>query len=428
LQISAKVGESQLKVSSQNEQKWVNFCSTNSERGGVVKRITARPETAHQAALLRLLRDRAWSRAELGDVVDLSRSKLNLEIDRLIELNLAEQAGLAASRGGRRSGMVRLAGSLRFAGIDIGATSIDVAVTDGELKILGHVSEPCDVRDGPATVLNQAMEMVGKLRDQGYFTQLHGAGIGVPGPVSFREGMPVAPPLMPGWDRYPVRETVGQELNCPAAVDNDVNIMALGELHAGLAKQVDDFLFVKIGTGIGCGIVVDGKIYRGVSGSAGDIGHIRVDDQGPTCACGNVGCLEAYFGGAALAREATAIAGRSPYLGERLRLTGTLTGEDVAAAAEMGDAEAVRLIRDGGRRVGTVLAGLVSFFNPGLVIIAGGVAKLGHVLLAEIRSVVYRRSLPLATGNLPIVLSELGADAGVIGAARLSSDHVFSAP
>ncbi|MET8337163.1 ROK family protein [Streptosporangium canum] len=393
-----------------------------------MKRVTARPENPHQATLLRLLRERARSRAELGDVAELSRSRLNLELDRLVELRLVEQAGLAASRGGRRSGMVRLAATMRFAGIDVGATSVDVAVTDGGLEVLGRASEPCDVRDGPVAVLDRAVEMLAKLRGQGLFTQLHGVGIGVPGPVSFREGMPVAPPIMPGWDRYPVRETLGQELGCPVVVDNDVNIMALGELHAGLAKQVDDFLFVKIGTGIGCGIVVDGKIYRGVSGSAGDIGHIRVDDAGPICACGNAGCLEAYFGGAALAREATAVAERSPYLGERLRRTGALTGEDVAAAAELGDAEAVRLIRDGGHRVGLVLAGLVSFFNPGLVIVAGGVARLGHLLLAEIRSVVYRRSLPLATGNLPIVLSELGDSAGVIGAARLCSDHVFSAP
>lgn len=393
-----------------------------------MKRVTARPENPHQATLLRLLRERARSRAELGDVAELSRSRLNLELDRLVELRLVEQAGLAASRGGRRSGMVRLAATMRFAGVDVGATSVDVAVTDGGLEVLGRASEPCDVRDGPVAVLDRATEMLAKLRGQGLFTQLHGAGIGVPGPVSFREGMPVAPPIMPGWDRYPVRETLGQELGCPVVVDNDVNIMALGELHAGLAKQVDDFLFVKIGTGIGCGIVVDGKIYRGVSGSAGDIGHIRVDDTGPICACGNAGCLEAYFGGAALAREATAVAERSPYLSERLRRTGALTGEDVAAAAELGDAEAVRLIRDGGHRVGLVLAGLVSFFNPGLVIVAGGVARLGHLLLAEIRSVVYRRSLPLATGNLPIVLSELGDSAGVIGAARLCSDHVFSAP
>ncbi|MEV7965011.1 ROK family transcriptional regulator [Sphaerisporangium sp. NPDC088356] len=390
--------------------------------------MPVRPDNVHQATLLRLLRDGGRSRAELGDVVELSRSKLNLELDRLIEMGLVEQAGLAASRGGRRSGMVRLSPHLRFVGIDIGATSVDVAVTNGELEVLGHVSEPCDVRIGPAAVLDRAMELLGKLREQGLFTQLHGVGIGVPGPVSFREGVPVAPPIMPGWDRYPVKEAISQELGCPAMVDNDVNLMALGELHAGLAKQVDDFLLIKIGTGIGCGIVVDGKIYRGVSGSAGDIGHIRVDDQGPTCTCGNTGCLEAYFGGAALAREAVRIAPRSSYLSERLASVGRLSAEDVAAAATLGDPAAIQLIRDGGRQAGQVLASLVSFFNPGLVIIAGGVARLGHVLLAEIRSVVYRRSLPLATGNLPIVLSELGDTAGVIGGARLISDHVFSAP
>jgi glucokinase-like ROK family protein len=394
-----------------------------------VKRATTRPENVHQGVLLRLLRDGGRSRAELGDVVALSRSKLNVELDRLIELGLAEPDGLAASRGGRRSGQVRLSRQTRFAGIDVGATSIDVAVTDGELEILGHVSESCDIRQGPAVVLDRAMELLGKLREEGHFTQLHGAGIGVPGPVSFAEGVPVAPPIMPGWDRYPIRETLGQELSCPVMVDNDVNIMALGELHAGLARNVEDFLLVKIGTGIGCGIVVDSKIYRGVSGSAGDIGHIQVDDMGPVCACGNSGCLEACFGGAALARAATALAraGGSSYLAERLALTGVLTGEDVATAAGQGDVAAIQLIRDGGRRVGQVLASLVSFFNPGLIIIAGGVARLGHVLLAEIRSVVYRRSLPLATGNMPIVLSELGDTAGVVGATRLISDHVYSA-
>ncbi len=388
-----------------------------------------RPENAHQAVLLRLLREGGRSRAELGDMVDLSRSKLNVELDRLIELGLVEPDGLAESRGGRRSGKVRLSRQTRFAGIDIGATSVDVAVTDGELNVLGHLSEPCDIREGPAVVLDRAVTLLGKLREQGLYTQLHGVGIGLPGPVSFPEGVPVVPPIMPGWDRYPVREAVSEELGCPALVDNDVNIMALGELHAGLARQVGDFLLVKIGTGVGCGIVVDGKIYRGVSGSAGDIGHIRVDDDGPICACGNSGCLEAYFGGAALAREATAVArsGRSPYLAERLAAAGELTAQDVAVAAAQGDAASIQIIRDGGRRVGQVLASLVSFFNPGLVIIAGGVARLGHVLLAEIRSVVYRRSLPLATGNLPIVLSELGDIAGIVGATRLISDHVYSA-
>ena len=377
-----------------------------------------RPDNVQQARILRVLRDDGpRSRAELGDVVELSRSRLAVELERLESLGLVETAGLAASRGGRRSSIVQIARQTRFLGIDIGATSIDIAVTDGELRVLSHLAEPIDIRQGPERVL---------LDEENCRPE---AAAGVPGPVSFREGVPVSPPIMPGWNLFPVRETFGAELGCPMLVDNDVNIMALGERHAGIAKSVDDFLFVKIGTGIGCGIVVGGEIYRGVSGSAGDIGHIRVDDDGPICMCGNTGCLEAFFGGAALARDALAAARaeRSEELAQRLGRTGTLTAVDVAAAATAGDPIAVGMIRDGGRRVGQVLAGLVSFFNPGLIVIGGGVAGIGHVLLAEIRGVVYSRSLPLATGNMPIVLSELGGEAGVVGAARLISDHVFSA-
>ncbi|WP_378730071.1 ROK family protein [Nocardia brasiliensis] len=391
-------------------------------------RIAARPENAHQARLLRLLRDRGpQSRSELAQPMELSRSKLAAELDRLATLGLVEAGGLAASSGGRRSAIAMLASGLRFAAIDIGATSIDVAVTDGELRVLGQLSEPCDIRQGPAAVLERALDLLGKLRtDQHMAGRLHGAGVGVPGPVSFREGMPVAPPIMPGWHRFPVREVIAQELGCPVLVDNDVNILALGEMHAGSAHAVADFLLVKAGTGIGCGIVVDGGIYRGASGSAGDIGHLRLTDDGPICACGNSGCLEAYAGGAALAREATARAGRSPFLADRLATVGTLTATDLADAAAAGDPVAVTMIREAGTHLGTALAGLVSFFNPGLVVIAGGLTGFGHPLLAEIRSVVYRRSLPLATGNLPIVLSELAELGGVIGAARLISDHVFS--
>jgi len=186
-------------------------------------------------------------------------------------------------------------------------------------------------------------------------------------------------------------------------------------------------LFVKIGTGIGCGILLGGSVYRGMSGSAGDIGHIQVDEDGVSCACGNNGCLETYFGGAALARMATdaALAGMSPWLAECLGADGRLTAVDVGTAAAAGDPVAMEMTRAGGRRLGQVLAGLVSFLNPGLVVLGGGVAGLGHVLLAEVRSVVYRQSLPLATGNLPIVLSELGDLAGVVGAAQLVSEAVL---
>jgi len=378
--------------------------------------------------LLRLLRDEGpISRAELGDRLDLTRPRLLAEVERLVAAGYIAEAGMAASRGGRRSTLVELQPRLRFAAVDLGASSIDVEVTNGRLEPVAAYRESADIRSGPKVILHRVNELLAKARTDGAFDRLDAVGIGVPGPVSFRDGVPVSPPIMPGWDRYPVRELLAREHGCPAVVDNDVNIMAIGERHGGVAHSVDDFLFVKIGTGIGCGIHLGGGVYRGVDGCAGDIGHIQVDAHGPMCSCGNAGCLEALFSGAALARDAGAAArsGESPALAERFAVNGEIGARDVADGAAEGDVTCIRLIRDGGRRVGATLATLVSFANPSMIVIGGGLAQLGHILLAEIRSVVYRRSLPLATGNLPVVLSELGARAGVSGAAVLASDTAF---
>ncbi|WP_326552485.1 ROK family transcriptional regulator [Micromonospora sp. NBC_01813] len=387
------------------------------------------PENAHQAQILRLLRDGPRSRAELGDAVGLSRSKVATELDRLLARGLVETAGPAASRGGRPSSIIRIAAATRFLSVDIGVNTLDVALTDGELQVVARRTQRTELRQGPTAVIAQALELVTKLAADSGTARFTGAGIGLPGPVSFHEGVPVSPPFMPGWHRFPVREMFSTELGCPVLVDNDVNIMALGEKHAGIARSFEDFLFIKIGVGIGAGIVVAGDVYRGANGCAGDIGHTAVDENGPQCLCGNVGCLEAYFGGAALTRDAVAAAraGRSDQLADQLARIGTLTALDVTQAAVNGDPVAIGMVRDGGRRVGQVLARLVSFFNPGMVVIGGGLSGMGHALLAEIRGVVYRSSLPLATGDMPIVLSELGDQAGLIGATRMASDHVFTA-
>jgi glucokinase-like ROK family protein len=392
--------------------------------------LAGRAENAMQARILAQLRDGGpLSKAQLADRLQVSRTTVAAEVARLAEVGLAQDAGPAASRGGRRSTLVDLSQDIRFVGISIGATGMSVGVTDGRLAVLATRTRACDIRQGPEPVLAVALELVREVLDEVGVDKPMGAGVGVPGPVDFNRGVSVSPPIMPGWDGYPVRDAVSRELGCPVVLDNDVNVLAVGEQHAGVAKGAQDFLFVKIGTGIGCGIVIDGELYRGMNGCAGDIGHIRVEDFGPTCACGNTGCLEAFSGGAALARDATAAArsGRSPVLAALLAEKGELTAADVGLAVAQGDAQAVQLIRDSGRHIGQVLAGLVSFFNPGLIVIGGRVTGLGHALLAEIRGVTYRRSLPLATGNLPIVLSELADEGGVIGAARLISGTVYAA-
>jgi glucokinase-like ROK family protein len=407
----------------------MELCGDACEDAPVRHSLAGRAESPVQARLLAHLRDEGpLSKAQLADALQVSRTTVGAEVGRLAELGLAVDAGPAASRGGRRSTLVDLSPDIRFAGIAIGATGVSVGVTDGRLTTLAVRYRECDIRQGPEKVLALALETTRKLMAETNVDSLSGAGVGVPGPVDFHRGVSVSPPIMPGWDGYPVRDAVSRDLGCPVVLDNDVNVLAVGEQHAGVAKAAQDFLFVKIGTGIGCGIVVGGELYRGVDGCAGDIGHIRVDDFGPTCACGNTGCLEAFAGGAALARDATAAArsGRSAVLASILADTGELSAADVGSAVTQGDPVAVQLIRDSGRRVGQVLASLVSFFNPGLIVIGGGVTAVGHSLLAEIRGVTYRRSLPLATGNLPIVLSELGNEGGVIGAARMVSGAIYS--
>ncbi|QIQ06587.1 ROK family transcriptional regulator [Streptomyces liangshanensis] len=375
-----------------------------------------------------LLRDNGpLSRAQLADRVEVPRPRLLAELDRMVAAGRVLEAGPAASRGGRRSTLVRLAPGLRFAAVDLGASSIDIEITDGGLDPVASCSEVADIRSGPVAVLDRVSELLGGMRERGHYTRLDAIGIGLPGPVSFREGVPVSPPIMAGWNRYPVRDTLARAHDCPVVVDNDVNVMALGEQHSGVARTVEHLLFVKIGSGIGSGVQHHGHIYRGAAGAAGDIGHIQVESDGPVCSCGNFGCLEAYFGGTALARDATAAArdGRSPALADRLAERGALTAVDVGECAAGGDSTCVTLIRDGGHRVGQVLATLVSFMNPSMIVIGGGLSGLGYVLLSEIRSVVYKRSLPLATGNLPIVMSELGPRAGVVGAALLASELAY---
>jgi glucokinase-like ROK family protein len=258
---------------------------------------------------------------------------------------------------------------------------------------------------------------------------LWGIGVGVPGPVEFRTGRPISPPIMPGWDGYPIRERLGDRFRAPVWVDNDVNVLALGEWRSGVAMGHDNVVVVKVGTGIGAGIVSDGRLHRGAQGSAGDVGHIQVvDDPAVVCRCGNVGCLEAVASGAALSRDGETAAhdGRSARLRAVLDQRGAVTAEDVARAASFGDPVAVAMLQAAGRQIGSMLASVVNFFNPSLIVVGGGVANSPDQLLAAIRETIYRRSLPLATRDLLIQHSSLGGLGGVIGAANLVIDQLVA--
>jgi predicted NBD/HSP70 family sugar kinase len=289
-------------------------------------------------------------------------------------------------------------------------TSVDVAVSDLSAQILATAGHPIDIGEGPGPVLAEVDRLARQVLAEAGLTpaEVCAVGVGVPGPVEFSSGRPSHPPIMPGWHDYPIPSAFGR-YECPVYVDNDVNVMALGEM--GAAGSVQDVLVVKVGTGIGCGVIVDGRVYRGAQGSAGDIGHIHVttaDGRLVTCRCGQENCLEALAGGGALLRDAIAA-------GLPVRST-----REVVERAAHGDGPAIELVREAGRTIGTVLAALVNFFNPHRIVVTGGVAQAGVPLLAGIRESVYRRSMPLAARALDISVSEAPELSGRVGAALMA--------
>ena len=375
---------------------------------------------------------RSRSRSELVARTGLGRAIVAQRVGELVERGLIVEGDVGPSTGGRPPRQLTFradAGHLLVA--DLGATSIDVAMTTLDGRILGHHDEPATIEAGPEACLDRVEDLFDVLRrtTQAIPGRLWGVGIAVPGPVEFQTGRPISPPIMPGWDGYPIRERFADRYEAPVWVDNDVNVLALGEWRSGVAAGHDDVVVVKIGTGIGSGIISSGRLHRGAQGSAGDVGHIQiVDDPSVICRCGNVGCLEALAGGEAIGRAgaAAAIDGTSGRLRMALDQRGSVSAEDVARAASFGDPVAVALLQASGRRVGSMLAGIVNFFNPSLIVIGGGVANSPDQLLAAIRETVYRRSLPLATRELLIQRSSLGGLAGVIGASSMVVDELFS--
>jgi glucokinase-like ROK family protein len=375
---------------------------------------------------------RSRSRSELVERTGLGRAIVAQRVGELIERGLVVEGDTGPSTGGRPPRQLTFradAGHLLVA--DLGATSIDVALTSLDGRILAHRDEPAEIEAGPETGLDRVEELFDQLVATTHAVpgRLWGIGIGVPGPVEFATGRPTSPPIMPGWDGYPIRERFAARYGAPVWVDNDVNVLALGESRSGVGAGHRDVVVVKIGTGIGAGIISDGRLHRGAQGSAGDVGHIQVtDDPAVICRCGNIGCLEALAGGGALGRagEQAALDGRSSRLGIALDQRGRVTAEDVARAASGGDPVAVALLQQAGRHIGSMLASVVNFFNPSLIVIGGGVANSPDLLLASIRETVYRRSLPLATRDLLIQRSSLGGLAGVIGASSMIVDELFS--
>jgi predicted NBD/HSP70 family sugar kinase len=387
------------------------------------------------AAVLDVIRQEPGiTQPQLLERVRLGRSVVAQRVAELEAAGLVEGDGLGPSTGGRAPRRLRLRaeGGLVL-GVDVAPAELVVGVADLAGTLLDRRQEVIEVADGPEAVLaaveRLADELIGVPRDRG---SVRGIGVGLPGPVEFRTGLPVAPPIMPGWDRYPVRERLAERYGVPVWVDNDVNLLAVAERRAApAAAAAPQMLYVRAGAGIGAGIVIDGRLYRGSNGSAGDIGHVPVPEGGDViCRCGNLGCLEAVAGGAALSREGRVLAqtGQSPALAAVLERTGTLRPLDVTSAARAGDPAARGLLQRTARILGSNLAALVSFFNPDLLVLGGGIARAEDLVLPALEAALRSRALPLAIQDLQIRMSALPEEvAGVTGAVHLALDEVLSA-
>jgi glucokinase-like ROK family protein len=372
------------------------------------------------------------TRTSLAQALGVSPAWITKTITPLIERNLITEIGPAAGSGGRRAKILGINPAVGFLiGVDFGATSLDVALSGPDINLAGQKSLPINIDAGPEICLKAFHELTDALLQEHDLCRedIRGIGMGVPGPVDFAKGRVISPPIMPGWDDFPLPEAIMEQFpNSFVLVDNDVNLMALGALRQGRAHDAENTLFIKVGSGIGGGIVCGGRVYRGASGCAGDIGHIIVQRNGPLCRCGNRGCVEALAGGMAIAQQAMSLAksGESPLLAEALQQKGgALSAVDVGAAAAQGDVRALQLIDTSGKYVGEMLTHLVSFYNPDVILIGGGVSKIGHRFLNAIRQVVLKSASPLATRDLRIEYSSLGDQAGIMGALSLAQQNLF---
>lgn len=376
-------------------------------------------DVAELASLVRLVANgRASSRSELARLTGLSRSTISQRVDTLLRRQLLIETGQGRSTGGRRPVLLSLnPGAGLILAANLGATHGRLALASLGGEIQRDLAGAVDIADGPAAVMSWVIGGFRKmLRDSGHSpADVRAVGVGVPGPVEFATGTVVHPPIMPGWDGLAVPGLMREQFAAPVVVDNDVNVMALGEYTAGASAGCKEMLVVKVGTGIGCGIITHGVLHRGADGAAGDIGHVRLAGEDDTvCVCGNTGCLEAVASGSAVA---------ALLRGEGFQAR---DARDVVRLAQTRDPRVQQAVRAAGQRIGEVIAALVNFYNPDTVIIGGALAELRNELLASIRGVIYNRALPLATRHLTITTASPGLDAGLVGTLALARQAALS--
>jgi glucokinase-like ROK family protein len=360
------------------------------------------------------------SRVEIAHKLDLSRAAVTAIVGDLLETKCIREAESRTARSGRPPIILEINARRGYVlGVDFGATHLNLLLANLAAEVIDEIEMHIDITRGPDDCLAEADRLARELLSKSNLTfeQILAVGVGVPGPIVADAGMVFSPPIMPGWDRYPIRDTLQNRWGCQVSLSNDAELGALGEWAAGSGRGERNLAYIKVGTGIGAGLLIDGQIYRGVTGSAGEIGHLTIDENGPMCTCGNQGCLEALAGGRAIARQAQEAVRKNV----RTQLAGItpvekITALEVAEVARHGDLVAQEILKQAGLHIGIALAGVVNLFNPGLVVLGGGVAQIGDLFLEPIRQAVQKRSLPASVRAVRITTAVLGRRSSSMGA------------
>jgi len=367
---------------------------------------TASLRTANQQRVLSLLRsgiDATHTQAELARLTGLAPATISNIVRQLVGAGLVE----VESGSGRRGSAIRLSrGTGVVAGIDFGHSHVAVAVGDLTGRLLGEVREPLDPSHSYDVALSTASTMLTQLADR--HGDLQGVGLGVPAPVASDHVRAAA--IFPGWEGIDARAAAVAALGLPVVVENDANLGALAEHRQGVAHGHDSSVFVKISSGVGAGIIIDNRIFHGASGTAGELGHLTFDEQGPLCRCGSRGCLEAYI---SVGNILEMTAGQLPEAGL----------DEVIAAARKGNVAAHRAFEDAGLHLGRGIAGVVNLLNPEVVVVGGDMARAGELLLESTRIGLRRHALD-AVATTPVLSSRLGERASLVGAVLLAAETV----
>lgn len=370
-------------------------------------------------------RSGAVSRHDIAKVTHLSKGTVGEAVDDLLHRGFIREIGLGESSGGRKPVLLELKPEAAYAiGVDFEATSIMAVVVDFTGNLIASVKGKIETEDDKLTIVRKIIESIHQVIDKsGISTEkMLGIGLGVPGLIDSRKGISISYYSLPGWRDVHIGDLVRLEFELPTYIEKNMRTMALAEKWFGQARNVDNMICLGVRSGIGLGVVVDGKLFRGVSESAGEIGHMTVDRTGPKCMCGNRGCLQELASGRAIVARIK----KRMKNGESSKIDKLVKGnwkkitpEIVIQAAKSGDGIALEIAKETGEYLGLAIANIINLFNPELIILAGNLVSAGELILSRIRETVEERALEVPRKVVRITLSELGDNIGALGAAAL---------